>query len=80
MYREYSCGMNWERIFGYIGVAILIYFCGALMYIFLSFNGKVSDKLLLLVGVLTVIFLITMDFHKQIIAWFKRTLGEDKEG
>ncbi|MEK7479801.1 MAG: hypothetical protein AAB665_00770 [Patescibacteria group bacterium] len=65
--------MNWERIFGYIGVAILIYFCGALLYLFLSFNGEVSDKLVLLFGVLTVIFLITGDFHERIVAWFRGT-------
>ena len=60
------------KILGYIGRAVLLLFCVALFWNYLSYNGSAGEKLFLLIGTVILIFIFTADFHDDIIDWFKR--------
>ena len=64
--------MNWWNIIQYIGAAFILYICGSLIYLWLSYNGSVGSKIWLLVLIGLLILVLTSDFHEEIINFFKK--------
>jgi len=65
---------NWLKILQFILKGFILYLCGALLYAWLAFNGGVGEKLINLIIVILLILVFTVDFHDDIIKFFKKYL------
>ncbi|MDD5535017.1 MAG: hypothetical protein PHF10_04695 [Patescibacteria group bacterium] len=67
---------NWSKILSYILKGFILYLCGAIIYTWLKSEGSVGERLCTFVIAIALIFMLTADFQKDIIAWFKKIFKE----